>query len=572
MAGGLIQIVSYGAQDIYLTGTPEITFFKVVYRRHTNFAMESVKVPFDNTVGFGETSSLIIPSVGDLMYKTYIEIILPEIDLKRSKRKKIPDTEIKKAEAEYKIVTDFMRINRLAYVEAHDVYLADNCHDVCNLINAVNFIYEDKDNEEIINKFKCLLTENACLFNYNEISLYELTCADTKDKIMAEYNVAINKSIQVQKFYFDKLKEAKNKYKTDQNENILFAWVERIGHSLIEEVVLYIGGEKIDKQYGDWLNIWYELSANRHMQKTYMEMIGNVKKLTTLNRKKKPRYVLTVPLQFWFCRFSGLALPLVALEYHDVKLEVKFRKMEEVSYIGKNERIRYSNSEDDLFLDEVSSEMNININACVLIDYIYLDGPERRRFAQSCHEYLIDQIQLLEMNEVSQNHVFFALDNFVHPSREIIWVSQKVRYTENLDGYTQTRWNNYSLTDENIGNPILCSSIDFHSYNRVLKLDGDYFNYVQPYQHHNTTPSDGINSYSFALFPEEHQPSGSANFSRLSRATLHMWFGYDVINTCENKDGPKTCAKCELFNIRVYNRNMNVLRFANGLAGLAFVY
>ena len=208
-------------------------------------------------------------------------------------------------------------------------------------------------------------------------------------------------------------------------------------------------------------------------------------------------------------------------------------------------------------------ELDINIDACLLIDYIYLDSAERRRFAQSSHEYLIDQLQLLEINNVTQSIKKVVLNNFVHPSKEIIWVAQKKSYTQNIDGYTKTQFDNYSMSNDNIGNPIIFSTIDFHSYNRVQRYGGCYYNYIQPYQHHNTTPSDGINMYSFSLFPEEFQPSGSANFSRLSRIVLTLEF-----NTLLFPEGETP----ENFTVRIYTRNTNILRLLSGLGGLAYSY
>ena len=154
VAGGLIQIATYGSQDLYLTGTPEITFFKIVYRRYTNFAMESVKINFDDTVGFGRLSSLTVPKVGDLIHKTYLEIVLPEIDLKRFN---LPDpkecqTLLKKYEENYQILLDFMNINRKAYVEANDIVQAENTNDSKKIIDVINQIFNEKKNIKIINE------------------------------------------------------------------------------------------------------------------------------------------------------------------------------------------------------------------------------------------------------------------------------------------------------------------------------------------------------------------------------------------------------------------------------------
>lgn len=572
MTGGLIQIATYGSQDLFLTGVPEITFFKVVYRRYTNFSMESVKVYFDDPVEFGSYSIVKIPKVGDLMHKTYLEVKLPKIELFR----KIfhIDKKIKKRykinKKHFHLCEKFMNINRLAFVSAYEKYIAEN-----NLENAtddmilnINNIFNILNHAKIINEFKILLNSIKKIpFNYDEISMqsianlfdYNLESLDKNDLFNA-LMIGIDKSIKMQKFFFCRRKKACEKFDEAKNEHLKFAWVKRIGHAIIDSVEVKIGGHKVDKNWGDWLNIWYELSANRNMQKIYYKMIGNVPELISFNRKTKPSYLLRIPLQFWFCKFSGLALPLVALEYHDVSLYFKFRKIEELSYIEPHTQIKVPNCDETINLEEVPDDLCININAWLLIDYIYLDRSERRRFAQSSHEYLIEQLQRIELSNVTQNEIQVLINNFVHPSKELIWISQKEKFIENQNGSNECRWDNYSLTDHNKGNPIKYSSLFFNSYTRVIKLDGNYFNYVQPYEVHSTTPSDGINMYSFSLFPEEVQPSGTANLSRMTRIIILMEFDKDIK---EHFDP---------LNIRVYTRNLNILRIINGFSGISFTF
>lgn len=570
MAGGLIELSTYGSQDLFLTGTPEITFFKIVYRRHTNFSMESVSVDFDDTTGFGEYSVLTVPKLGDLLHKAYLHITLPKINFK----KELDSASILEAGAllttaqnEYNIVTSFMSVNTRAFIAALDVIQADNRNDSQDIISAVNLLFNDVTNSLVVQEFRELM-ENTTLsqFLYNEVSMEEIVnnvdSLSTHEDYLDAMLIGIDKSIKVQKSYFNEYFDKKNAYENSQVDNLNFAWVDRVGHSLIEEMEVRIGGHKIDKHLGDWINIWYELTANRDMEAIYNKMIGNVPELTTFDNTIKNKYELFIPLQFWFCRHSGLSIPLVALEYHDVTFHIKFRKLEQVSYIEENTTIYIPSRKENIFLDEAVAELGVNIEASIFFDYIYLGTNERRRFAQSSHEYLIEQVQYLEFRNVRQNEISCVLNNFVHPSKELIWVAQKESYIRNLDGYTKARWDNYSLTDENVGNPVLFSTIDFHSYNRVIRSDGNYFNYVQPFEAHTATPSDGINVYSFAINAEEIQPTGSANLSRISRVNLSLEFDPFLF---ENDDSLS-------FTIRIYARNINILRFISGLAGTAFTY
>lgn len=568
MAGGLIEIVTYGSQDLYLTGTPEITFFKVVYRRHTNFSIESIRVNFDDTVGFGLTSNLTIPKVGDLINKMYLELVLPKMDLKRDTSSNDLKPALDAATENFDKVKQFMSITRRAYVGAFEVFIAENNNSSAELIRQVSIVFNEPGAINAITEFEELLGNTPdAPFIFDEVNIQGIVDSFPTDEplenIFKALTVGIDKSIKTQNFYFIDLRTKREDNADETDDNIKFAWVDRIGHAIIDEVEIRIGGDKIDRQFGDWINIWYELTANRDLEKIYFKMIGNVEELTSFDRNAKPKYKLRIPMQFWFCRYTGLSIPLVALEFHDVTYHIKFRKIEDVSYIENGRKIFVSDTSDKLFLDEVPGELGLNIDATLLIDYIYLDSSERRRFAQSSHEYLIDQIQILEVSNINKSSLQCVLNNFCHPSKELIWVSQKRKYTKNLDGYTKLRWDNYSLTDENKGNPVKFSTINFHSYTRVPKLDSHYYNYVQPNQHHKTTPSDGINVYSFSLFPEEHQPSGSANLSRLSK--ILMILDFDPILFPEDEEG-------EILDVRIYTRNVNILRFLSGMGALAYTY
>lgn len=621
MAGGLIQVVVYGSQDLFLTGTPEITFFKVVYRRHTHFSMESVRVPFDDEVGFDKIPSLTVHRNGDLMFKTYLEIEIPEIRLLRRDptddgdietniyygepnrtedleaeppivywdrevlQTNINNTdptsclikayELDLAKVEYNIVTrNFAELTRSCLAATFESVEAENGPDVVTMDSNIGMKFTDAS-ADIVDPFIVMMQDALNNYDpvppytYNEISLtvvsgnYVTSGQTDRDLYFEWLSLAAMRFIEVQEYFYQRLLDAKEVREDCINPYIKFAWVDKLGHAIIDYIEVMIGGHTIDKHYGDWINIWHELSHTDDLELTYYKLIGNVESLTTFDRNAKPAYKIRLPLQFWFCRHSGLALPLVSLQYHCVTFLVKFRKIEELSYIEEGETIFVPRFNEGIFLDEVPEELNIDISATMLIDYVYLDSPERRRFAQSSHEYLIDQTQILEIENIEQNRLRCILNNFNHPTIELIWVAQKREYTENFEGSRQLRWDNYSISDDNIGNIISYSTIDFHSYERVLRLPGNYFNYVQPWENHTTTPSDGINVYSFSLHPEDNQPSGSANMSRLTRVALLLEF--DARLFPEDEDPVP-------INIRIYTRNYNILRFISGMGGTAYTY
>ena len=537
MAGGLMQLVAYGAQDVFLTGTPEITFWKVSYRRHTNFAMESIEQTFSGQADFGRRVTCTISRNGDLAYRTYLQVTLPEI------------------------------------------------------------------NQDM---------------------------------------------------------------KTAGSDGVYARWLNYIGEQLIAQVEVEIGGQRIDRQYGDWMHIWNQLTLSSEQQKGYWKMIGHTTQLTYITdpkfaavsgpcaaaggpnqvcapRNALPETTLYIPLLFWFCRNPGLALPLIALQYHEVKINLDIRPLGECLWAVKT-------------LDATSGTVSVSqayqqslVAASLYVDYIFLDTDERRKMAQNPHEYLIEQLQFTGDESVGSSSNKIKL-NFNHPCKELIWVvqpdanvdycssldaggllyrtlgAQPFNYTDAIDalpkavhafgGPAETAgssgnefitasglfqmpgaadvtlgsngdWNGasaYLPFDAQAGsstgssvsdagtfvlaetaldmhcwgeNPVVTAKLQLNGQDRFSEREGSYFDVVQPWQHHTRAPDTGINVYSFALRPEEHQPSGSCNFSRIDNAVLQL-----VLSS-------GTVAGTATAKVRVYAVNYNVLRVMSGMAGVA---
>ncbi len=615
MGGGIISLVANGAQDVYLTGNPQITYFKVIYRRYTNFAVEAIEQPIDSAKPGGRYS-IPIQRNGDLATKTCLRIAMPAV---------------------------------------------------------------------------------------------------TSDVLGT------------------------------QTEKI--AWVRRLGHALVKSFEVKIGGMQIDKHYGVWLDIWYELTHTDEQERGYRELIGDVPEMTVLRGKELfdntteillPAFTLYIPMQFWFCRNYGLALPLIALQYHEVRIDIELNEIQTLMvWTGK----AGPNMSGYSFQD-----------AGILVDYVYLESAERRKYAQLGHEYLIEQLQFsgaenVQINANSQsNNQKFKL-NYNHPTKELIWAMQIGAFngqasrssfsggrgkflcytagdaaawnTEAVDyaaknlvegcvfvnpgkniqtvngqpvhlcsvlnnpGYNdgqrftvELRNNNVSnlgsetiqqINEENIcvyaydtllstidfslfgnnngtelsdmidsahvvvshsdgapssisiecvsvthrlsltdlsvpvedftvdyrsadsrvycvhkdvsviqpgnyglrldgrGNPIQSGNIQLNGHDRFDVQEGSYFNYYQPYNHHTHTPADGINVYSFALHPEKHQPSGTTNLSRIDSTILNLNFADELrVNQRLKLD----IARDTLLYIFAFS--YNVLRVMSGMAGLAY--
>jgi uncharacterized protein YaaR (DUF327 family) len=428
MGGGLLQLVAYGAQDVYLTGNPQITFFKVVYRRHTNFALESIQQTFNGTPGFNNKIVCTVSRNGDLINRAYIEI-------------------------ELKTLTDKI-----------------------------------KENGEIISGNAELLDTYQNYKNY-------------------------------------------------------------VGLILLKNVSIEIGGQQIDKHYSEWMYIWNELSLPVGKKEGYKKMVGSDGLLLS-SKENKESNKLIIPLEFWFCRNVGLALPLIALQYHEVKLNITFCSLEEIILKARIHKIKGKDEpgsdpivtfdEDNIvYVTDVNNISFPKIN--IWLDYIYLDTDERRKFAQSSHEYLIEQLQFTGEEIISSKSMQTQL-NFNHPVKEIVWVNKKI------NDITTTEWPNYQ-------NNLNIANLKLNGNDRFTPRDGKYFSHVQPYQHHTNIPEkNNIFVYSFALKPEEHQPSGTLNMSRIDSAILTHKY-----NIIQNND-----------TISVFAVNYNVLRILSGMGGLAY--
>jgi len=384
-----MQLVAYGAQDIYLTGNPQITFFKVVYRRHTNFAMEAIEQTWNGT-STGTTAGRCTATIarnGDLVHRMYLEL--------------------------------------------------------------------------------------------------DGQCSTTQANINAQ---------------------------------------------CINSVELEIGGQRIDKQTGQYMNVWAHLTEpnpSGHVGQTdndtnqgtlFQNMAGMGGSIT--DGAGNADMKTFVPLYFWFCRNPGLALPLIALQYHEVKVILDHA---------------FGNGYED-------NQLNGNR---LWANYIYLDTDERRRFAQVSHEYLIEQVQEQTVTPAGSSEL-----NFNHPVKELIWCVTP----DATDG-----------TLAAIGSLAATYQLKLNGHDRFTARDWRYFSRTQVWEHHTGSGglgaaaatdnaqgrlNDGIGVYSFALNPEEHQPSGTCNFSRIDNAQF--------VQT--------TNATATM----VYAVNYNVLRIMSGMGGLAY--
>ena len=600
MTGGLINVVSYVSSDLYLTGAPQITFYKMVYRRYTNFAMESVCQEFDNDIEFNRESELVPERVGDLIHKGYVRIKIPRFQVTKEDVGIDPD-DFEFDYANEAVVTDFENIKNVYTRVLTDIYRlifkADNAInvnytglvlDVQNYVNQGNNLELLNDYDELLNRTRVRLSEELgnpeCILDYaildptrtnmwyilNSIDVTKMfedsaSNVDTevfdpdsqaytqevnrimKDSVLSLMNRALDDLIKVQDLFFTQYKEFLKQIQIDKSDNIRFAWVKNLGFSIIDHLDVYIGGKRIDRHLGIWMNIWYELTHTEAQKRDFNEMIGDVSELTNFDTLEKPEYTMFIPMSFWFNKYNGLSFPLLAMQYNSLRFRLKLRRFEEVSYIEKVYNVEINGSEKrmtagildyfinravdrgeqnitnieevtDICLEDIFDDRGKRLEGNMLLDYVYLESKERKKFAQSGHEYLIERMQHEIFDNVDRTDLSIKLD-FTNPSKELVWVFHKDVYAENLDSYTECRWQDHTIGDPHI-NPVIDFHMDFNGYNRIQKQVGRYFDKFQPYIYHHTTPDDGINLYSFCIDPLQSQPNGSCNFSKISEAVM----------------------------------------------------
>jgi len=490
MPAGIIQLVATGKENLFLTNDPQITFFKIIYRRHTNFSLEDIDQYFTHEINFGKKSSCKLSICADLINKVCLKIVLPEI------------------------------------------------------------------------------------------------------------------------------------LKT--NNNTKFAWIKNIGHAMIKNIEVEIDGKIIDTHYGEWMYIWNCLT-NNNTDDGFNKLIGNIPELTDFTESKQS-YELFIPLYFWFCRSTGLSLPIVNLQYSDVRINLELYEIEKCciilpthyikcdcnidnfipnEYIYQNDRYgifsHYDIVEKKLFYTPITKdkfigyepeisvltnkkpnnyvisgstsdfstnpEINskslmtnnmslkyIKLKECyLLVTYVFIENDERVKLAKSKKDYLIEQLYYTPNISIDNTNTRVLL-NIDQPCKLTVWVSQLDYINDFNDRFNFT--DNY---DEKLGNSLFISeTIKLNSQIRTSTKIHNYYQYVQPLQYTQNYLPKGAGMYSFSLFPTDFIPSGTTNMSQIELIELNIKMN-DKVNI-KNK-----------VKFRSYSLCYNVWRVESGLSSLIFI-
>jgi hypothetical protein len=512
-----MQLVAYGMQDVYLTGNSQITFFKNLYRRHTNFSCEAVEQTFQsNSTEWGNKLVAVISRNGDLLHRLWLEVDLQQVDA----------------------------------AAAGHTYVSKLGH---ALIKSAEVEIGGQRIDKIYGRFTHLY--------------HKLTCEAQKE---AGYELMTGN---------DGLEG------TPSSES----------KAHIYDAALQSNGRYTDASDFDG-------DANSDNVKEVTLAAGRTQVGFSRTRK------LYIPLNFWFSKGSaGAALPLIALQYHEVRVSIEIADMADIlrGHIHNDSRendtdaakaarslhgsskFDASHEQDDGAASKVdlASVRTMANPPRLYADFFYLDTDERRRFSQMSHEYLIEQLQFTGSEvtpDIADSPVPHSIRlNFNHPTKALYWTTE---ITGKNDGYLNPFYCGWSGTEDDDlkqklasgqasmlhdNCPIKDVTLQLNGHERFSKRDGSYFSLCQPYQYFKRVPWDHpVGVYSFSLSPEEHQPSGALNFSRIDNASLKLTFKEQKSPKFLESDGTTTSPISR--NVYVYAVNYNVLRILSGMGGLAF--
>jgi hypothetical protein len=559
MPGGLIQIVAYGAQDLFLTGIPEITFFKFLYKRYTNFAMEFIELNLDGNKNFGEEISCEIPKNGDLINDMILKVTLPSVSLTRTETNEEIEqnyNDLIQAETSIKNFNNFINFIYQSIIIANEGLenFNENFDNIYTNIN--NYIDSNKDfllqkniiGDNINNQFN-ITSHILDIYNLNENQIIK------KNKLKLLVESYIDKSYQILKNLQDDYSNKKTIYDDSLNNNYKFSWINTLGWNIVSTIELEIGGFTIDKSYNQYLYIWNQLFNSNFKKLDFNKLFSLTSSVYTYDNNTKNNFDIYIPVKLFFNKDYSLSLPIISIKHQTIIIKFKINQLSNLIYTD------YQNN-------DLQSKIKIN-NIKLLTNFIYLDQDERIKFATSNHEYLIEQINQYQYKNLKNNDINLEL-NFNHPTKYVIWTNQK---DSDINLYnihnTYSSILNYTLTDSYPtitsykNNTISSAYLQLNGVNRSIPYDGIYHNHVTPYEHNLSSCDDGINLFSFSLNPNELQPSGSCNFSKLNKKFLKITLNDDFLDRLVDTDYIIT---------NVFSVNYNILRFKKGMASLAFSF
>lgn len=676
MAGGLIQLVTSGHQDVALTYNPEITFFKKVYRRHTNFSLELKEIYTEQQPNYGEKVSFVL-SNGDLVHRCFIQVDITSLVFTDSLIKNQSylnwkgaylsrlNNDLIKWQNLYTNFKNFVSIELLLYQQLLTLFLSDNVtlNNIKQLVVRFNNTYKIQKSTysnlidiDLYNKINMsgyllsinlLLTYEKTIPNNNYISIYTIqSTLDIMNKTMNEYLI----------YYHTNWKDSQKAFNKLNSNNINFAWTQYLGHYYFSQFELDIGGQTVDHYSSDQLNIYQHHHLKEEQINNYNVLIGNIPELYEFNNNSKPSKILLIPLLFWFNKTAGSALPLVALRNTTTTITLSINKLQNLiyfrdwtseynnliilrvpftgslnknlnylkyEYIVDSKTVKYTLSnlnkealqiiypqllpnDIDFILttfgqEQVMFENNwvvfrINLNKYptlqnkiggydpyidynyllnlvpkpkikLLAEYIFLDDVERKKLTSSKLEYVIEGFQE-NIFDVNNLQLFDGEISIDRPNKYLKWFVQPKNFLYGLTEYGKVMPYLYDYSKYYINKIFMKQIITLNQIELLnTQIDNTYYEYVQSYQSLTRVLPDGVYFYSFSLYPEEVQPSGTANLSVLKekkfRYEMNPLFLKEYFNAPLNPNNVG-------LQLKILGLSYNFFVVQNGLGRLIF--
>ena len=550
MGGGLIQLVAYGSQDMYLTGNPQITFFKSVYRRHTNFAIESIKNIFNGTTNFGNEISTVIDRSGDLIHKQYLQITIPAVDLAVG------------TSGESGQYIAFRWLNWLGHIlvehveltiggQQIDIHYGDWLH-VWNELTQTS--EKGSAYAEMVGNVPKLTQIQSCNFSPSSVTTDEYTLYIP---LQFWYNRHPGLALPIISLQHHDVKlNVKFRglddciWATKQDNSVTNSYNSSIGQDIFStkpelgNVFLYTDYIFLDSaERRRFSQVQHEYLIEQVQRKQANISSGTVQS----NIKFKfnhPVKEIVWTVQPKLHRNKNYSQPRGGRQYFNYTDAWDYSGFTGTpsSYYGPG--LRGGKHTSDLLwgIPTVKSTGTLTSSGNSWTTY---SGA-----TSSNSNVGYGDVQGYTKTNGTNKYDDRTLEQFFGPN-----LAQPEN--ENSVGLVSATGNGLKLADGG-KNPVSTAKLILNGNDRFNQRDGFYFNTVQPYQHHTGAPAVGINVYSFAIKPEDYQPSGTCNFSRLDNTELEL-------NLTSNSTSGSSGA--EVF---VYGLNYNVLRIMSGMGGLAY--
>lgn len=490
------DMLAQGSLDKGLTGNPQTTFWRSAWKRHTRFSIESVSQPFNTSNAFGQESQILLNRVGDMVYFLYVHVTLPGIVACDTDKDNCPQIQ---PSGQFPIFFDnngacnpCQRMDESALLE----YLPSNYSTLPDTEKA-DTMRKAKDTWRR-EKYGAAKELDCCV--EGDADCPDQTCPELGDTWCHFCN--------------------------------------DVGHFMINKAKLVIGGQTVDQLWGTFLFCWEELTGKSGRRLT--ELTGRRYTRSQLVCDSREEREMYIPLPFYFTLASGSALPLAALAYHGVSLNIEFASIEKLIVVsGSHVNVRNARTGLALTANDLKAEMEVT--------YVYLDQQERDKFSSSHFEQLVVQTQHYFKTESKQ--ICRIPLSFNHPTLELIWCVRR---------QCQERCNNFgNMSGVDGRDPITHAELLLNTSSRFGKKPALYWRGVVPYQHHSNLPEAYIYCMCFALNPESPvDPSGSCNLSRIDNIELVL----DMQSAIAN----------ESYTVYVFSRSWNLMRFREGVAGTAY--